>query len=167
MFKRTACIQFPDDTDKTVRVGAFPRWIGDQSRCVVWCPGNHFWPALAIRRKSPQAALVGGWKCTSGWSIPHRSYRSAAHAKNVIDAERVFTVGRLNAEILRQTAAKTDSEIAKRGCNGAADMLDEFEATVRNMVTKPPGAGTRSVAAASLSPRWQRETVMEGPRSQP
>ena len=32
MFKRAARIQFPDDTGKTVRVGAFPRWIGDQSR---------------------------------------------------------------------------------------------------------------------------------------
>ena len=62
--------------------------------------------------------------------------------KNVIDAERVFAFNRMSTEILRTTAAKTDNEVAKRGCNGAAEMLDEFEKIVRNMVTKPPGAGT-------------------------
>jgi hypothetical protein len=43
--------------------------------------------------------------------------------KDVIAAERVFTFNRMNAEILRTTAAKTDNEVAKRGCSLATEAL--------------------------------------------
>lgn len=61
--------------------------------------------------------------------------------KQAVDVERVFAFGRMNADILRQTAAKTDNQIAQRGCSMAADMLEELEAVIRNMCTIPPGAG--------------------------
>jgi hypothetical protein len=63
--------------------------------------------------------------------------------KGALDPDRVFAFGSMNAGILRHTAATTTGgQVAAQGCSMAADMIDEFEATIRNMVTKPPGAGT-------------------------
>ena len=71
MFKRAARIQFPDDTGKTVRVRAFPRWIGEQSRCRVWCPGNYFWPALTISTQVAASCVSGRLEMHLGMgSIP-------------------------------------------------------------------------------------------------
>ena len=63
--------------------------------------------------------------------------------RQAVDVERVFVFGRLSAAILRQTAATTTGgKVASGAASMAADMLDQLEATIRNMVTKPPGAGT-------------------------
>lgn len=61
--------------------------------------------------------------------------------KDVVDGNRVFELNRTNVDILRQTAARTDSKVAARGLAMAADMLDEYETTIRNMVREPAGAG--------------------------
>jgi hypothetical protein len=62
--------------------------------------------------------------------------------KGLIDGNRVFGFNQMNSAILRQTAARTENKVAARGCSMAAQQLDEFEASIRNMVTKPPDAGT-------------------------
>jgi hypothetical protein len=62
--------------------------------------------------------------------------------KGVIDGNRVFEFNQMNASVLRQTAARMGNQGAARGCSVAADMIDELESAIRNMVTKPPGSGT-------------------------
>jgi hypothetical protein len=62
--------------------------------------------------------------------------------KGVVDAARVFELNRLSADVLRQAAATEQNQIAAEAERLAASMLDEFETVVRNMATKPPGAGT-------------------------
>jgi hypothetical protein len=68
--------------------------------------------------------------------------------RRAIGADKVFAFNRLNAAIFRQTAATAkevattkEARVAARSHALIAAMLDEFEATIRNMATLPPGAG--------------------------
>lgn len=66
---------------------------------------------------------------------------SALIEKGVVDAERVFQLNQLSAAVLHQAAATEQNKIAAQAETMAAEMLLEFETVVRNMATRPPGAG--------------------------
>ncbi len=60
-----------------------------------------------------------------------------------IDPERFLAFGRLIQAGFRQNAATTTGgRIAARAHAMVADMLAELEATIQNMMARPPGAGT-------------------------
>jgi hypothetical protein len=62
--------------------------------------------------------------------------------KGLVDATRVFSFSNTLAAGLEGLAQKRDAgETARRAHALAADVLREFEKTIRNMVTVPAGAG--------------------------
>jgi hypothetical protein len=62
--------------------------------------------------------------------------------RGAIDPEQVFALNRTLASGFRQTAAGGKSvPVPARSLARTADMLDELEAVIRNMVTIPAGAG--------------------------
>jgi hypothetical protein len=62
--------------------------------------------------------------------------------KQSIDVNRLFEFNRLNADVFRQLAIKTATDPISSRVNALiAEMHDQFEATVRNMLTVPANAG--------------------------
>jgi hypothetical protein len=101
--------------------------------------------------QTPPAAVLSDGEAIAAQIVATRTFTMYMAAsmllalveKGALDPERVFAFGQMNAAILRQTAATTTGgKVAVQGCSMAADMLDEFEAMIRNMARKPDGAGT-------------------------
>jgi hypothetical protein len=70
----------------------------------------------------------------------HAVLLTALAARGAIDLEQVFGMNRMLAAGFRQAAGNSD-RVPAFGLATTADMLDELEATIRNMATIPAGAG--------------------------
>jgi hypothetical protein len=92
---------------------------------------------------SPIEALAVDFAAVRTFSIYCQATMLCALAEQrAVDGERALAFARMAGAIFRQTAVTTNGgKIPAHAATAIAGMFDELEATVRNMVTKPPGAG--------------------------
>jgi hypothetical protein len=91
---------------------------------------------------SEPEALAAGFSAVRMFAIySQASLFFTLAERGLIEPERLFAFNRTVAETFRQNARSSTAKIPARANAQIADMLDEFEAVLRNMATIPTGAG--------------------------